>query len=57
LFCFVYIIWYNVSYLLHLLDCMNLCGAIDGVQFEDPQEQDFEDALSSSSALRKASGS
>jgi hypothetical protein len=23
---------------------MNLCGAIDGAQLEDPQEQGFEDA-------------
>jgi hypothetical protein len=43
LFCSIYIIWCTVSYLLHLLDCMNLCDVVDGVQFEDSQEQSFED--------------
>jgi hypothetical protein len=34
-----------VSYLLYLFACMYLCDAIDGAQFEDPQDQGFEDAL------------
>jgi len=44
LFYSVYIVWCTVSYLLFFLACLCLCGAIDGAQFEEPQDQGFEDA-------------
>jgi hypothetical protein len=43
LFCFVYIVWCTIYYLLYLFICMYLCVTIDGAQFEGPQEQSFED--------------
>ena len=44
LFCAVYIIWCNVSYSLQLFACMCSCDALDGVSFEERQEQGFEEA-------------
>jgi hypothetical protein len=43
LFCSIYIVWCTISYLLYLFVYMYLCVAIDGAQFEGPQEQGFED--------------
>jgi hypothetical protein len=54
LFFSTYIVWYIVSYLFYLLDCMCLCVAIDGAQFEDRNALKM--LLSSSNTLKKASG-
>ena len=43
LFCSVYNVWCAGSYLLYLFACMYLLDAIEGAQFEDPQNQCFED--------------
>jgi hypothetical protein len=44
LFCSVYIV-FGVLFLIYCMFfvCMYLCVAIDGAQFEGPQEQGFED--------------
>jgi hypothetical protein len=39
-----------------LVCCMYLCVAIDGAQFEGPQEQGFEDAPEQQQYFKKASG-
>ena len=44
LFCTVYIVCCIVSYLLQLFACMCLCDALDGVPFDERQEQGFEEA-------------
>jgi len=44
LFCNVYIVWCTISYLLYLFACMCSCDVLDGVPFEEQQEQGFEEA-------------
>ena len=38
----VNIVWCTISYLLYLSACVYLCGALDGMQFEEQQDQGYE---------------